>query len=67
MKRYTGDPEAGPFRIEVIADSSGKWCGNECRFDSYQEALDYGLDLAQRWTAVRDVRVRHANEPEEAR
>ena len=55
--KYATDPDAGRFRVEVIADSSGKWCGNACRFDTYDEALAYGLDLACRWTRVREVRV----------
>ena len=57
MKRYKGDPEAGRFRAEVIADDSGTWVGNEARFDTAEEAMAYGQDLAWRWTAVRDIRV----------
>ncbi len=45
------------FKVEVIADSSGKWCSNAMRFDTEPEAESYGQDLAMRWTAVRDWRV----------
>lgn len=45
------------YKAEVIADSTGKWCGNQLRFNTEQEAWDYVSDLALRWTAVRSVRV----------
>ena len=45
------------FAAEVIADSSGQWCGNGLRFATEQEALAYVSDLAYRWTAVREERV----------
>lgn len=46
-----------PYRVEVIADSSGKWCGNGLHFATALEADKYGYDLAMRWTAVRKYRV----------
>lgn len=45
------------FKAEVIADSSGKWCGNALRFATAIEATAYASDLSTRWTAVRDKRV----------
>lgn len=45
------------YKPEVIADDSGKWCGNGLRFATEQEAQAYVGDLAMRWTAVREVRV----------
>ncbi len=51
------------FKIEVIADSSGKWCGNELRFATLEEAKLYALDLASRWTLVRDTRVVESDDP----
>lgn len=45
------------FKVEVIADGSGKWCGNTLTFPSVELARAYGSDLFSRWTAVRQVRV----------
>jgi hypothetical protein len=45
------------FAAEVIADNSGKWCGNLLRFATREEAEQYVADLAWRWTLVRDTRV----------
>src|SRR5215468_3891185 len=30
-----------PYRVEVIADNSGKWCGNMLRFPDLEQALAY--------------------------
>lgn len=51
------------FAVEVIADGSGKWCGNGLRFETRESADAYGLDLAMRWTAVRDVRTIESDMP----
>jgi hypothetical protein len=45
------------WKAEVIADTYGKWCGNGLCFATEQEAQSYVLDLAMRWTAVRDTRT----------
>ena len=45
------------YKVEVIADSSGTWCGNGLRFTTTEEAETYAKDLAMRWTLVRDYRV----------
>jgi hypothetical protein len=45
------------FKVEVIADSSGKWCGNALTFDTVEAAKEYGADLYSRWTLVQNWRV----------
>jgi len=52
-----------PFKAEVIADSSGKWVGNQLVFPTEEEAAEYVADLAGRWTLVRDTRVVETDEP----
>jgi hypothetical protein len=47
----------GPLMVEVIADNSGKFCGNALRFDTLDEARHYAVDLSWRWTSVREWRV----------
>lgn len=62
-KRVEPKVEASPVPLhrswaaEVIADDSGKWCGNGLRFKTEKEALDYAFDLSCRWTAVRETRA----------
>lgn len=51
------------WKVEVIADSSGKWCGNGVRYASEDAAKIGGADLAGRWLAVRDWRVVESDEP----
>jgi hypothetical protein len=48
---------------EVIADSTGKWCGNQLRFATREEAEQNVFDLAMRWTSVRDTRVVESDDP----
>lgn len=45
------------WKPEVVADSSGKFCGNALRFATKQEAEVYVDDLMMRWLAVRETRV----------
>jgi hypothetical protein len=45
------------FKPEVIADSSGQWCGNALRFATREEAEANVRDLMMRWFAVRETRV----------
>jgi len=47
----------GRYAVEVIADSSGKYCGNALRFDTVEEAESYAKDLWSRWTLVTKARV----------
>lgn len=51
------------FAVQVIADSSGKWCGNALRFATRKAADVYGHDLAARWTMVQAVRVVETLDP----
>lgn len=51
------------WKPEVIADGSGQWVGNGLRFATKEQAEVYVLDLALRWTAVRDTRVVESNDP----
>lgn len=48
---------------EVIADSSGQWCGNALRFATRGEAEDNVRDLSWRWTLVRETRVVPSKDP----
>jgi hypothetical protein len=54
---------ANSWKPEVIADSSGKWASNSLRFARYEDARSYVLDLAARWTAVREARVVESDDP----
>jgi hypothetical protein len=51
------------YKPEVIADGSGKFCGNALVFATKEEAETYVIDLAMRWTAVRDWRVVETDAP----
>lgn len=51
------------FKPEVIADLSGKWVGNACRFATRQEADAYVHDLTMRWTAVTGWRSIETGDP----
>jgi hypothetical protein len=51
----------GKFKVEVLADNSGKWAGNGLTFLTEEDAMEYGNDLSFRWTAVRDFRVVEVN------
>jgi hypothetical protein len=45
------------FKVEVIADNSGKWCSNQLRFAAIDTARVYARDLFNRWTAVVNWRI----------
>jgi hypothetical protein len=45
------------FKVEVIADNSGQWVGNGLTFPTQAAAETYAVDLAARWTLVRQWRV----------
>jgi hypothetical protein len=51
------------FKPEVIADSSGKWCGNALCFATREEAETNVRDLMMRWFAVREIRVVESEDP----
>jgi hypothetical protein len=57
MSRREGTAPDGRYRVEVIADRTGQWCGNGLRFETREAAEAYAVDLALRWTAVSDWRV----------
>jgi hypothetical protein len=59
----TSKPKMQSWAAEVIADNSGKWCGNALRFATEAEALDYASDLAGRWFAVRETRAVESPDP----
>ena len=51
------------FAAEVIADGSGKFCGNGLRFATEKEAAAYAHDLSMRWTLVTAWRVVESTDP----
>ena len=51
------------FKPEVIADASGKWCGNALRFATHEEAEAKVQDLMMRWFAVTETRVAESDDP----
>ena len=51
------------WKPEVIADSSGKWCGNALRFATKAEAEASVASLAMRWFAVRETRAVESDDP----
>lgn len=51
------------FQVEVIADSSNKWCSSALRFETEEEARGYGEELYCRWILVRKWRVSTDVEP----
>lgn len=48
---------------EVIADSSGQWTRNGCRYATKDEAMSAVLELSWRWTSVRGTRVTESGDP----
>ena len=51
------------WKPEVIADNSGKWCGNALRFATKEEAEANVKNLMWKWLAVRDTRVVESDDP----
>jgi hypothetical protein len=51
------------FKPEVIADTSGKWCGNALRFSTREEAEANVRDLMMRWLVVRETRIVESDDP----
>lgn len=45
------------WKMEVQTDSTGKWYTNALVFATAQEAENYAVDLAFRWTLVREWRT----------
>ena len=49
--------DAQALRIEIQTRGDPQWYGNDLRFEAWTAAYAYALDLARRWTAVKDIRV----------
>jgi hypothetical protein len=45
------------YRVQVQTNNRPEWNDNELVFTDWLEAYGYGVDLAQRWTVVDEVRV----------
>jgi len=45
------------YKVEVIADRSGKWTSNRLRFGTRGEAVAYGRLLADCWSLVEAWRI----------
>ena len=54
---------AKSFAPQVIADNSGKFCGNALRFATREEAEASVRDLMNRWMLVTDTRVVETDDP----
>jgi hypothetical protein len=54
---------ATSWKPEVIADSSGQWCGNGLRFATKEEAEQNVKNLASRWMLVEQTRVVESDDP----
>jgi hypothetical protein len=51
------------FKPEVKTNNIDPWAGNAIRFETRQEAEDYVIDLAMRWTSVLETRVVEVDDP----
>lgn len=51
------------WKMEVIADDSGEWAGNACRYATRAEAEEAGRNLMARWMLVREWRVLESGDP----
>jgi hypothetical protein len=46
------------YKVELrTVQSKTRWFSNEIHFNTYFEAAIYAIDLMERWSAVRDIRV----------
>jgi hypothetical protein len=61
--RVVVDLSERSWKVELIADDTGKWATNSIRFATSSEAEEYALDLTFRWTSVREYRVSTSGEP----
>ena len=46
-----------PYRVQVVADSSGEYAGNGLTFETPAKAAEYARNLMARWTLVTKWRV----------
>jgi hypothetical protein len=51
------------WKIEVVADDSGKWEGDNRRFATEQEALTRAHDLEWQCAAIREKRIVWTTDP----
>ena len=51
------------YAPQVVADNSGKFCGNALRFATREEAEASVQSLATRWMLVTDTRVVETDDP----
>lgn len=51
------------WKPEVRVPADNKWYDNAVRFKTEEEAMAYALDLQDRWTAVREIRVSKSDDP----
>ena len=49
------------FKVEVVADNSGRWVGNTLLHDTFDEAKAAALELSYSWTLVQKARVAEVN------
>ena len=45
------------FKIEVVADSGGRFTGNAMTYENFADAKYAAINLAQRWLLVTAARV----------
>ena len=50
------------WKPEVVADSSGAFCGNALRFPTKEEAEANALDLSYRWILVSQWRATESDD-----
>jgi hypothetical protein len=65
IERGQAEPivEHRSWKVEVIADASGEWCGNAMRYPTYRAADAAGYSLSLRWMLVREYRVVSSEDP----
>ncbi len=51
------------YKVQVIADSTGKWIDNGLKFKTIEDAEEYAENLAARWSAVLQWRVIDPSRP----
>ena len=57
LLQIQAEAQGKKLKVEVIADSGGKWCGNTKRYDTVALAVKGAEDLADRWILVEKWRI----------
>lgn len=52
------------LKVEVQTEEDGPWNGNEQWFADWESAYIYAVQLAERWSLVKEVRVVEVEQPE---